>query len=296
MKPGYIYLVMIALALTSCGKNNHKADAYGNFQATEVIVSSESSGRIVQFGNREGDEIRKGNVIVKTDSVQYVLKLKELSAKKTAIIARKANVKAEADVYRQQLQVLKKDMQRLNNMYADGAATQKQVDDVSGQIDVIEKQIRAVETNLVGITAEVTAIEASELQINDQLQRTRVISPVDGTILQKYAEEGEVTAPGKALFKVANLKQMELKAYVSGNQLSTVKIGQNVTVLIDGPEGKLKSYIGKVIWVSSEAEFTPKNIQTREERLSQVYAIKIIVENNGDIKINMPAEVQFSSK
>ncbi len=291
MKTRYLQLLIIGFIFWSCNNGNSEADAYGNFQATEVIVSSETSGKIVLFDFTEGDILEKGSVVVKIDSVQYALKLKELKARKQAVIARKANVVAQVNVYMQQLQVLEKDQLRLKNMLKDGAATQKQFDDVEGQVSIIKKQISAVESNLAGINAEVVAIDASIAQAIDMKLRTKVKSPVKGTIIQKYVQEGEIAAPGRALFKVADLTNMELKAYISGNQLSSVNIGDDVSVYIDGDKENLKKYTGKISWIASEAEFTPKNIQTREERLSQVYAIKVLVKNDGAIKINMPGEV-----
>lgn len=294
MKIKYIHLLAIGLLAVGCNNGNSEADAFGNFQATEVIVSAETSGRVVLFDHEEGDPIEKGSVILNIDSVQFSLKLKELKARKKAVIAKKANVATQVDVYNQQLQVLEKDRARIKNMVQDGAATQKQLDDVEGQISIIKKQINAVKSNLIGIEAEVIVIDASIAQTKDMIIRTKVKSPVTGTILQKYIEEGEIAAPGKALFKVANLSNMELKAYISGSQLSTVKLGEEVIVRIDKDQDNLKEYSGKISWIASEAEFTPKNIQTREERLSQVYAIKIIVQNDGAIKINMPGEVVFT--
>lgn len=293
MKTRYLFIFAIMPFLIACNHNNVATDAYGNFQATEIIVSSETSGKIISFDYKEGDVVEKGAMVVLTDSVQHRLKLQELKARRKAVMARKVNVFAQVEVYDQQLSVLEKDQKRVENLLKEKAATPKQLDDINGQISIINKQINAVESNLTGINAEVAAIEASMAQVKDMLSRTIIKSPVKGTILMKYSQAGEITAPGKALFKLADLTQMELKAYISGNQLSEVKIGQQVNVLIDGKNGDLKEYPGKISWIASEAEFTPKNIQTREERLSQVYAIKVLVENDGVIKINMPGEVVF---
>lgn len=293
MRTIYLSGITITLLLLACKNNNLPSDAFGNFQATEIIVSSESSGKIIVFDFEEGDIIEKGTIIVKTDSLQYSLKLQELKACRNAVKARKTSIFSQVDVYTQQLTILEKDRQRIQNLLNEKAATPKQLDDINGQISIIKKQIHAVESNLLGINAEVAAIDASIAQVLDLLARTSIKSPITGTLILKYAHMGEVTAPGKALFKLADLTKMELKAYISGSQLSKVNIGRQVTVLIDGQNGTLTEYPGKISWIASEAEFTPKNIQTREERLSQVYAIKVLVANNGAIKINMPGEVRF---
>lgn len=279
--------------LISCGKNNNDADAFGNFQANEVIVSAETSGPIKALYIEEGKLVKKGEIALQIDSVQYALKVNEINSKIKATSARRSNIYAQSAVFEQQKQTALKDMERLKKMFADGAATQKQLDDINGQIEVINRQISSVQSNLEGINAEVNALEAAIAQSKDMLARTKVYAPIDGIILEQYTEIGEMAAPGKVLFKIADLENMELKAYISALQLSSVKIGQTVKVSIDGNDGKLVDFEGKISWISSEAEFTPKNIQTREERVSQVYGIKVKVKNDGSIKINMPAEVRF---
>lgn len=295
MKRLNMYVLGLVVLLAACNKGGGEPDAYGNFQATEIMVSAETSGRIVEMPIEEGQKIEKDAIAVIVDSVQYYLKWQELEAKKKAVQAKVPNIQAQVAVNEKQREVLKKELNRFSQMLKDGAATPKQIDDLSGQIDVLDRQILAVKSQLAGIQAEAAAIEAGIAQAKDRLGRTKHVAPVTGVVLQKYAEPGEVTAAGKALFKMADLTQMDLKAYISGRQLSQVKLGQKVTVRIDGAEGKLLPYQGTVSWIASEAEFTPKNIQTREERLSQVYAIKVSVDNDGAIKINMPGEVVFNS-
>jgi HlyD family secretion protein len=286
-------ILFILPVIVSCNNNSKTANAYGNFQAVEVIVSAETSGPVIAANIDEGTQIKKGDLAMQIDSVQYALKVNELGAKIKATSAKRSNINAQAAVYEQQKQVALKDLERIKKMFADGAATQKQLDDLNGQIEVINRQISSVQSNLEGINAEVSALEAGIAQSKDMLARTKVIAPISGTILEKYAEAGEMAAPGKALFKIADLDNMELKAYVSALQLPSIKIGQTVKVSIDDTDGKLIDYQGTISWISDEAEFTPKNIQTREERVSQVYAIKVVVKNDGKIKINMPAEVRL---
>jgi HlyD family secretion protein len=295
MKNILLFLSAISVLFISCNKNNSNADAYGNFQADEVIISAETSGPIIQVNIDEGLSIQKGELAMVIDSMQYFLKVNELMARLKATIARKSTIYSQVAVYEQQKKIALKDLDRIKKMFADGAATQKQVDDINGQIEVIDKQISSVQSNLQGIDAEIAATESGIKQAADLLARTKIYAPLTGTILEKYAEAGEMAAPGKALFKIADLETMELKAYISALQLSQVKLGQQVTVSIDGPDGKLTHFEGTVSWIASEAEFTPKNIQTREERVSQVYAIKVKVKNDGRIKINMPGEVRIKN-
>lgn len=284
------------LIVASCSDQNNKADAFGNFEAKEILIASEVSGRITSISVQEGQTALQGEIAVQIDSVQNYLKVNELKAKKEASVSKITNVKAQVEVYEKQKALLEKDRVRISNMFQDGAATQKQVDDLNGQIDVIESQINLVKTNLAAINAEIAAYETGISQAADMLAKTQIYFPANGTVVQRYAEPGEIAAPGKALLKLADLKNMELRAYVSGKQLSGLKLGQKVTVKVDNQLGKYSEYRGTISWISTEAEFTPKNIQTKEERLSQVYAIKILVENDGLIRINMPGEVLFTGE
>jgi len=293
MKQINVVLLISALMLTACKMNNSEADAYGNFEAREVLVSSETAGRIVVMNIEEGQSCEKGFDAVVVDTIQYNLKIHESLARRNAAVLRKDNIEAQVNVYQQQKKVLQTDLERVKKMLADGAATTKQLDDIEGQILVLEKQILAVKSNLAGINAEVKAIDAAIAQIQDMIIRSSIKTPISGVIIAQYAEMGEMTTPGKPLFKIANLDNLELKAFISGEQLSQVAIGQGVKVGIDGENGQMIQYEGKVSWIASNAEFTPKNIQTKEERVSLVYAIKVKVKNDGAIKINMPGEVTF---
>jgi HlyD family secretion protein len=281
------------ITAAACTNNNEVADAYGNFQAVEINVSPEVSGKLLFKGFDEGSELVTSNAVAFIDTTQLSLQKQELIAQKRAILSKKVSTKAQMDVLSQQKKVAEKDQERIKNMLKDGAATQKQWDDISGNIDVLNKQILSVQTNYQSIDAEIAAISTREDKLNDLITRSTIYPPTNGLVLQSYAEVGELVAPGRPLFKMADVSTMELKAYVSGDQLSAIKIGQEVVVKIDIVNGELREYAGKLSWVSGEAEFTPKNIQTKKERVSQVYAIKIVVENDGALKINMPAEVYF---
>jgi HlyD family secretion protein len=289
----FIYYTLIAALFVSCKNKEAVTDAYGNFTATEVVISAESSGKIILKNHNEGDIIDKDNVVFVIDTIQSYLKKNELVARKQAIKAKRINVQAQINVLEEQKRALEIDIERFGRMIDEGAVSQKQIDDLENKRTLLEKQIEQVRTNFIAIDAEAKAIEASLRQVDDVLARSKVRSPGEGTILETYAEKGESVAPGKPLFKIADLKTMELKAYFSGNQLASIKIGDTVEVLTDGGNGELESHKGKIVWIASDAEFTPKIIQTREERINLVYAVKISVPNDGSIKINMPAEVRI---
>ena len=288
-----IFYVSILVLLLSCGNGEPESDAYGNFTAKEVIVSAESSGRILASFIEEGQSVDVNDLALVVDTVQSNLKLLELKAKRRAVLAKKLNVQAQVEVLEEQKKALLKDLSRFEKMFGEGSASEKQVDDLQTRGRVLEKQISQVQTNFRSIAAEADALEAGINQVEDLLNRARVKIPIPGTILETYAETGELVAPGKPLFKIANLQTIELKAYFGNDQLSQLKIGDEVEVLSDASENSLKSHKGVVSWISSQAEFTPKVIQTREERISLVYAVKIKVENDGSLHINMPGEVRL---
>ena len=287
------YIILIVTLLTSCNNKEIITDAYGNFIATEIIVSAESPGKILAKNYIEGDIIQKDDMVYLIDTVQTSLKEIELTARKQGIAAQRLNVNAQIAVLKEQKTALETDIDRFRKMFEEGAASEKQIDDLKNKLVVLEKQIEQVKTNFVALDAEAKAIDASLLQVADMINRSKVKSPVKGTILEMYAEPGESVAQGKPLFKIADLKTMELKAYFSGDQLAKIKIGDAVEVLTDDGNGGLQNHKGKIIWIASNAEFTPKIIQTRDERVNLVYAVKISIPNDGTIKINMPGEVRI---
>ncbi len=287
-------LLPVLVLIAGCKGKNELPDAYGNFESQEVIVSSETQGRILMFEIKEGETCESGSILAIVDTLQYSLRKKELLAKRFAALSQKTTIYAQVDVYKQQLATLDIEHTRIKNLLKDKAATARQLDDVEGQINLVQKQVLVTQSNLSNIDAEIMAFDAAIAQVNDLISRSIIKSPIAGTVLSKYAEAGEITIMGKALLKIANLDELEIKAYVSGNQLSEVFLGKEAKVAIDGPKEKLIFYPGTVSWVSPNAEFTPKSIQTRHERQSLVYAIKIRVKNDGGIKINMPGEVYLS--
>lgn len=292
MKTVYIISIVLIVLLTGCN-NNDKADAYGNFTSTEIIISAETPGKILVKNAEEGDKVTEGQLIYIIDTLQNSLKYTELLKRKNSISAKTSNFSAQIEIFEQQKKSLEADQQRISAMIKDGAATKKQLDDLTNQLSVIDKQIHQVGTNFASVKAEIESIDAQISQMEDIINRSKVKSPTKGTVLETYAEKGESVATGKSLFKIADLDEMELKAYFSGNQLPLLKIGSTVKVMVDNGEGGIAHYDGVISWISSESEFTPKIIQTREERVNLVYAVKIRVKNDGMLKINMPGEVKL---
>ena len=281
------------LILVSCNKNTNKADAYGNFESTEVIVSAEASGKILNLDVEEGKTLDAGAVVCIIDTTQLHLKKGQLLASRKATASRTGNIVAQMDVLKQQKAVLQKDQERISNLVKERAATQKQLDDINGQISVIDEQIKSIESQNGPISNELNSFDSQMDQINDQISKSVIRNPVKGTVLAKYAETSEVTAFGKPLYKIANLYSVILRVYVSGAQLPSIKIGQQVRVFYDKNEKENTEITGIVSWISSTAEFTPKIIQTKEERVNMVYAVKVNVKNDGSLKIGMPGEVVF---
>ncbi|MCK5277871.1 MAG: HlyD family efflux transporter periplasmic adaptor subunit [Cyclobacteriaceae bacterium] len=297
MKKYLLYIITLLPVLHGCMGNGEKADAYGNFEAVEVIISSEANGKLLSFQLEEGDKLEAGQVVGYVDTMQLYLNRKQLQASIKAIKSKTQNVQVQIDVLQKQRINLLREKKRVENLLADSAATTKQYDDIVGQLDVVEKQIVATTSRLNtsnrGLLGEISPLKVKIEQIEDQIRKSVIINPDGGTVLTKFAYENEVTAFGKPLYKIADLKNITLRAYVSGNQLADLKIGQNVKVKIDQQDG-MKELSGQVTWISSTAEFTPKVIQTKEERVNLVYAFKVLVKNNGELKIGMPGELFFN--
>ena len=283
---------LLALALFSCKGQEDMADASGNFEADELIISAESQGRILVFGLEEGAELIMGEQSVLVDTTQLHLKKLQLESGRASLNSRIRTFRAQVKVSRVQMDNLLREKQRIDRMAEGGAATSKQQDDIDGQIALLEAQISATESQEATVFAEQKTLEVQILQVDDQLFKCSVRNPIDGVLLTKYKHEGEMAAPGQPLYKMANLKKLILRAYVSGNQLSEVKVGEKVKVLYDSSDGRAET-TGTLSWVASRAEFTPKIIQTREERVNLVYAVKVLVVNDGSLKIGMPGELEF---
>ncbi len=285
------FICTAALSM-GCHNGEQQSDAYGTFESTETTISSEMQGKLLSFNVEEGEPLKKGEVVAQIDSVQTYLKVRQLEAQLQATNSQKNNILAQSNVYAQQLENVNKDYSRVKDLYAQNAATPKQMDDVDGQVKLVEAQKKAVDVQLQAIKDQATAIEMQILQVKDQLSRCRVVNPITGTVLVKLAEVGEVTAPGKNLYRIADMDELTLRVYISENQISAVHLGDTVVVITDVKNG-LRENKGVVSWISSEAEFTPKIVQTREERVKLVYAVKVRVKNTGDFKIGMPGEIRF---
>ena len=290
----YFFFLLITIAAVACRQSHKQADAYGNFEAREVIVSAQGNGQIIWLNIEEGARLKVGEVVGLIDTSTLYFKKQQLAAQYSATQAQFSVLQAQSAVQQQQIDNLNKDLVRISNMMKDGAATQKQLDDVQGTIDMAKKQIIAIESQRTSLHSQLQAITAQVAELDNTISKSVITNPQDGVVLVKYAERGEITVAGKPLFKIGDTDNMKLKAYISESQLSSVQLGQQVQVSFDLDNGAVKSTEGEVIWVSDKAEFTPKIIQTREERVNLVYAFKILVKNDGSIKIGMPGEVKFT--
>ena len=287
-----LILIIPGLLLLSCN-SNHRSDAYGNFEAIEVIVSSQSNGQIIYLNTEEGMNVNNGDTIGLIDTVDLSLKKEQLLSQQKVILARLRNIDSQISVQEQQKKNLLVDKARIEKLLKDGAATQKQMDDINGGLALLEQQIKASAVQKESVYAELGTLDAQVRQIEESIGKCFIISPLTGTVLVKFAESGEITTMGKPVCKIANLGELELKVYISGDQLPYLKLGQTVQVLIDKDKSEVSALQGTVSWISSKAEFTPKTIQTRQERVNLVYAAKVRVPNDGTLKIGMPGEINF---
>ncbi|HER09540.1 MAG TPA: HlyD family efflux transporter periplasmic adaptor subunit [Bacteroides sp.] len=286
------FAVILLTGLLGCNSKTDMTDAYGNFETIEVIVSSESQGRILMFESMEGDALTAGEVIVLIDTLALHLQKKQLETARSSLHAKLNTLEAQVHVNRVQLENLEREKERIDRLAEGGAATPRQQDEMADRIELLKAQTEAVRTQERSVDAEEKTLEVQIAQVEDRIGRCAVKNPESGILLTKYNEEGEMAVPGQPLYKMANMERLILRAYVTGNQLSGIRTGQEVKIRYDVPGG-LEEVSGKITWISPRAEFTPKTIQTREERVNLVYAIKVLVPNNGSLKIGMPGEVVF---
>ena len=295
---GNILTAMTALlTLTACGNNEKEFDATGTFEATETTVSAEQSGTLMRFVVDEGDEVAPDKEVGLIDTTQLWLKIRQLEATKEAYQSQKPDLEKQMAATRQQLAKARQDEQRYRELVADGAAPSKMLDDAANQVQVLQRQLDALQSSLSNnantLSKQMNATDAQVSQLRDQLGKCHIASPVAGTILEKYAEQGEFVTTGKPLFKVADMRQMYLRAYVTSAQLQNVKLGQKVKVMADFGNSQRREYEGTVSWISSRSEFTPKTILTDDERADLVYAMKVAIKNDGYVKTGMYGEVKF---
>lgn len=298
MKLNIISSLILATVLGGCGNGNSPFDATGNFEATEIIVAAEASGRIMELNIEEGQSLKAGQVIGWIDTTQLALKRQQLQFSISAVMARQPDVKVQLAAIREQIATAVREKARVERLLKSDAATPKQLDDINAQIDLLQRQLAATQSSLDVTTrslrSETFPLRAQLDQIKDQLKKSVVVNPIDGIVLTTFALKDEVVGMAKPLYKIGEISKLKLRAYVSGSQLSGIKLGQQVKVHVDDGADAYKTYSGVISWISEKAEFTPKTIQTKDERANLVYPIKILVDNKeGLIKIGMYGEVEF---
>ena len=292
-----IAAISAALILTACGNGEKEYDATGTFEATEVTVSAEQNGALLKLDVEEGDSIAQGQEVGLIDTTQLVLKIQQMGATKAVYQSQRPDLEKQIAAIRQQLDKARQEQQRYQELVNDGAAPGKMLDDATNQVKVLQKQLdaqtSALHTQLSTISSQQSTIDVQVSQLRDQLDKCHISAPIKGTVLEKYVERSEFVTVGKPLFKMADTQQMYLRAYVTSAQLQSVKVGQAVKVFADYGNGQKKQYDGRVSWISSRSEFTPKTILTDDERADLVYAVKVAVKNDGYIKMGMYGEVKF---
>ena len=296
----YICSVALWLVLGACTSQEEQYDASGIFETTEVIVSAKGTGELQSFQVEEGQAVRQGEVLGWIDTLQLSLKDRQLAASLLATESKRLDEKRQVAHLRQQIENLQREKERFTTLLNAKATTAKQVDDIDYQIKVLQNQLVATQEQInssnSSLSRQSESIQAQRAQMEDQIRNAMISSPITGTVLTKYAEQGEFAVPGKALFKVADVSRMKLRAYITADQLTQLQIGQAVAVYADRGITDRKRYAGRVVWIADKAEFTPKTIQTRNERANLVYAVKIAVENDGFIKRGMYGEVRFEEE
>lgn len=297
MKLKGIAWLAAAFVLGACGNSENKYDATGTFEATETTVYAEQSGRLLRFDVTEGADLVAGNEVGVIDTVPIALRIRQLGAAKEVYASQKPDMRKQVAAMRQQLEKARLEQRRYTELVRDGAAPRKTLDDAVSSVNVLERQLEAqistLQTTDKSLDRQMHATDTQVSELSDQLRKCHISSPVTGCVLEKYVEDGEFVTIGKPLFKVADTKQMFLRAYVTSEQLQNVKIGQRVKVMSDYGKGRTKTYDGTVTWISSQSEFTPKTILTDDERADLVYAVKISVRNDGYLKIGMYGEVKL---
>jgi HlyD family secretion protein len=293
-----LLLSSLLLVVIGCNSSANEFDATGNFEADEVIISSEATGKILKLDIEEGKELEANQVVGLIDTTQLYLRKRQLEYQIKAVISKSPNTSVQLAAIKEQMETAQREKKRVENLLKDDAATQKQLDDINAQLQLLQRQYDASQSNLSittsSIQSETLPLKAQLDQLEDQLDKSIIRNPFKGTVLTKYALKDEMATQGKALYKIADLSSLILRAYISGSQLSQVKLGQQIEVLVDAPGGEYKKYTGEVMWVSDKAEFTPKTIQTKDERANLVYAMKIKVKNDGYLKLGMYGEVSLT--
>lgn len=297
MKINIIQFLCLTVFTISCNKEGNQSDASGTFEAVETIISAEANGKILSFNVSEGEILKAGQPIGYIDSTQLYLTKLQLIQNRKAILSGRPDVKTQLESLEKELSNAVDDQKRIQNLVKGEVASQKQLDDANTRVAVLQSKIDAQKSSLntssTALTEQGNTVEVQLAQANDQLRKCKIINPINGTVLSKYAEQSEMTAPGKALYKIADLSTIILRAYISGNQLPLVKLNQKVKVLTDDGSGGYIDAEGTITWINNKAEFTPKTIQTKDERANMVYAVKVSMKNDGFYKIGMYGEIKF---
>ena len=292
-------LLSLSFLLFSCSNGSEEYDATGSFEATEIIVSSQANGRILALHVNEGEQLQKEQIVGRIDSTQLYLQKMSLLSNAKGVRAQQPDISKQTSAIQDQIKTLKREKARVERLIAANAANRKQLDDIESQLEVLQSQLSAqtsiLQKNSQHISAQSSTIDIQVAQLDDQLEKTRITSPITGTVLNRYAETGELATMGTPLFKIADTGTLFLRAYVTNDQLALIKLNDEVTVRVDDGEGGMKSYKGEISWISDKSEFTPKTIQTKNERANLVYALRIAVHNDGFLKIGMYGEVKFTS-
>lgn len=296
MKPTTILIATLLLFL-ACKGDYPEYDATGVFEAKEIIISSEATGRLMAFPIEEGQLLEAGQQVGYIDTITFHLRKKQLRAQINALLSKQPSIHTQIAALQEQLQAQQQEQDRIRNLVKAGAATPKQLDDINAQVEIVKKELAARMSSLSissrSLLQETVPLQVQIEEIDNQISKCIIINPIRGTVLTKYAEENEITTPARPLYRIADLSTLILRAYFTGDQLPGIRVGQEVTVLADAGDGKWKSLPGHISWISDKAEFTPKTIQTRDERANLVYAVKIRVKNDGSLKTGMYAEVKL---
>ena len=286
-----------AFGFVSCGNDDDEADAHGVFYATEIIVSAESNGKLLEFDVQEGKNSQAGDLLGYTDTMDLALQIQQLEVKIRATLASRPDIPSQLNTLQAQLQTMERERNRVSTLVDANAATTKQLDDVDAQIKILKSQIAATKSTLgtqsAAILENVEAMRIQMARLQNGLDKCKITAPITGTVLKKYIEPNELAYPGKPLFKIADITNMSIKVYVTEDQLSSIKVGQGAEIHIDTDGGDDRVVKGKVSWISDKAEFTPKMIVTKKERANMVYAVKVSFKNDGSAKIGMPGDVYF---
>ena len=288
-------VTLLTLALLGCSNGEPPADAYGNFEVDEVTISAKVGGELLRFDVVEGTRIDSGTSVGLVDTTDLHLQRAEVRANLSSTAAERKTIEAQLHLAENDVVRLERDAARIRAMYNDKAATQKQLDDITSALESARRNLDVLRSRYPAVNAQADAVRAKSDQLEQRLRDATIINPIKGVVLTKFAEEHEIIAPGRPLYSIANLNDLYLKAFVSGDQLAQITLGQQVTVIADAGQGALAEHTGTISWISDVAEFTPKNVQTRDERVALVYAIKVRVAHQGELKIGMPGEVRWSA-